>query len=121
MRFSHILILTLLFISIPIFELYLLITVGKLIGAWPTILIVILTALIGVQLLRVQGSTTLQRVQNTLAKGQTPADPLIEGFLLLIGGALLLTPGFFTDAIGFICLLPQSRLFLARWLSRYMA
>jgi UPF0716 protein FxsA len=118
MRFSHILIL--LFTVIPIIELYLLITVGKLIGVWPTILIVILTAVIGVQLLHFQGLATLQKVQNALAQGQVPAEALIEGLLLLVGGALLLTPGFFTDVLGLTCLLPYPRIYLARWLNRYI-
>lgn len=118
MRFSHLLMLF--FIGIPILELYLLITVGKLIGVWPTILIVILTAIIGVQLLRIQGLATLKKVQDTLAQGQLPAEALMEGLILLVGGALLLTPGFFTDAVGFTCLLPYSRIRLARWLNRYI-
>jgi UPF0716 protein FxsA len=118
MHSSYIFIL--LFIGIPIFELYLLITIGKLIGVWPTIFVVIFTAIVGVQLLRIQGLATLQRVQNTLAQGQVPAEALIEGLLLLIGGALLLTPGFFTDAIGFMCLLPLPRMYLARWLNHYI-
>lgn len=118
MRFFHILLL--LFIGIPIFEIYLLISVGRLIGVWLTIFIVILTAVIGTQLLRQQGLATVQKVQMALAQGQVPAEALLEGLLLLVGGALLLTPGFFTDIVGFMCLLPYPRLYLVRWLNHYI-
>ncbi|MCF6218813.1 MAG: FxsA family protein [Gammaproteobacteria bacterium] len=97
-------------------EIYLLITVGGLIGVMPTILLVILTAILGALLLRYQGFMTFQRVQSELAQGQIPAMAMMEGVLLLLAGALLLTPGFFTDAIGFFCLVPPLR----RWLIRLL-
>jgi UPF0716 protein FxsA len=98
-----------LFLIIPIIEIYLLIQVGTVIGVFSTILLVIATAVIGVFLLRQQGLSTLSRFQNNVDSGQLPARTLLEGVFLLIGGALLLTPGFFTDTIGFLCLLPPSR------------
>ncbi len=101
--------LLLIFIAVPVLELYLLIKVGGLIGALPTIAIVILTAVVGTWLLRQQGLATLQRYQNSLAQGKLPAMELFEGMVLLFGGALLLTPGFFTDAIGLLCLVPVTR------------
>lgn len=101
--------LLLVFIAVPILELYLLIKVGSIIGALPTIAIVMMTAVIGTWLLRQQGLATLQRYQNNLGQGKLPAMELIEGMVLLFGGALLLTPGFFTDAIGFLCLIPVTR------------
>jgi len=109
----------LLFIIIPIIELYLLISVGSVIGVIPTILLIIITAIIGVQLLKAQGMATLQRLQNELNQGVMPAEALVEGILLLVGGALLLTPGFFTDALGFSCLIPQLRLLWVKLFKRY--
>lgn len=101
--------LLLLFIVVPLFEIYLFIEIGSAIGALPTILLIALTAVIGVSMLKVQGFNTLVRYRETAMRGMLPAFELIEGLLLLIGGALLLTPGFFTDAAGFLCLIPQSR------------
>jgi UPF0716 protein FxsA len=102
------------FLTVPIIEMVLLIKVGGLIGALPTVALVMLTALIGVAMFRKQGFLTLQRIQEKLIMGELPGQELIEGAMLLIGGALLLTPGFFTDAIGFICLIPMSRRSLAK-------
>jgi UPF0716 protein FxsA len=102
-------ILMTLFLVIPIIEIYLLIKVGGYIGVLPTIALVVLTAVIGASLLRSQGIQTYLRFNQTLSEGQLPANELVEGIALLIGGALLLTPGFFTDLIGFFCLLPITR------------
>jgi len=107
-------VLLLLFIAIPVVEIYLLIQVGESIGALPTVALVIFTAVLGVWLLRWQGLTTLAQVQQSLAQGQLPAVPLLEGLLLLVAGALLLTPGFFTDTLGFTLLIPPLRRGLAR-------
>ena len=98
-----------LFLIIPIIEVYLLIQVGSVIGAGWTILLVILTAVVGVNLLRQQGLSTLMRANQAMSQGQIPAMEMMEGLLLAVGGALLITPGFFTDVIGFLCLLPFSR------------
>jgi len=105
--------LLILFIIVPLFELYILIQIGNLLGVLPTIMLVIITALIGALLLRYQGLQTLARVQNKLQQGEIPAAELIGGVILLLSGALLLTPGFFTDCIGFLCLLPTFRTRLA--------
>ncbi len=102
-------ILFLLFIIIPILEMWVLIEVGARIGALPTIALVFLTAIVGLGLLRQQGFSTLLRVNQRLEEGQLPAGEILEGVLLAIGGALLLTPGFLTDAVGFACLLPPTR------------
>ncbi len=107
--------LLLLFIIVPILEIYLLITVGGFIGALPTILIIISTAIIGTYLLRAQGIATIQKAQSNLLQGQLPAFELLEGMLILIGGVLLLTPGFFTDTIGFIFLIPILRKYIILW------
>ena len=82
----------------------------------PTILLVVFTAVLGAWLLRKQGFSTWQRFQTSLAKGSIPAFEIIEGPILLVGGALLLTPGFFTDAMGFACLVPGLRQKVARYL-----
>ncbi len=101
--------LLLLFIIVPILEIYLLITVGSVIGGFTTILLVIFTAIFGTYLLRIQGVATLKKAQTSLNQGQAPAEALLEGVLLLISGVLLLTPGFATDAVGFTCLIPPIR------------
>ena len=108
-------ILLVLFIAIPVIEIYLLIKVGSVIGAIPTILMIIGTAILGATLLRMQGISTYQRVQNTMARGEIPAIEMLEGLILLVSGALLLTPGFFTDAIGFIALIPPLRRTFIIW------
>jgi UPF0716 protein FxsA len=105
----------LLFLLVPLVEIYFLIVVGGIIGALPTVALVVLTAVIGAALARQQGLATLQRLQATLARGEPPAIEMLEGVLLLIGALLLLTPGFFTDALGFACLLPVTRRALAWW------
>lgn len=107
-------ILLLLFIAVPLLEIYLLIQVGEEIGALPTVALVVFTAVLGVWLLRLQGLATLAQVQQSMAQGQLPAIPLIEGLFLLVAGALLLTPGLFTDAIGFALLVPPLRKGMAR-------
>ena len=108
----------LLFLLVPLAEIWLLIKVGGWIGALPTVALVVLTAVIGATLARIQGMATLQRAQATLARGETPAIEMVEGVLLFIGAVLLLVPGFFTDAIGFACLLPWTRRALAWWAVR---
>ena len=102
-------ILLLLFFTVPLIEIFILIQVGGWIGAIPTIFFVVFTAVLGALLLRHQGLITLQRFQLSLAQGQLPAMELMEGVVLIIAGALLLTPGFFTDLIGFLCLIPPLR------------
>ena len=99
----------LLFITVPIVEMWLLIEVSSHIGAYSTIFLVFLTASMGLALLRQQGLSTLLRVNQRMARGELPAGEILEGVMLAVGGALLLTPGFITDAIGFACLLPFSR------------
>lgn len=106
--------LFLLFVTVPLLEIYLLIQIGSRIGALYTVGLVILTAILGVALLRLQGLITLARVRQSLDQGRIPAVTLVEGLVLLVAGALLLTPGFFTDALGFLCLVPAFRTRLAK-------
>ncbi|MEC6909324.1 FxsA family protein [Photobacterium piscicola] len=101
--------LMLLFIVVPMVEIGLFIQVGGLLGLWPTIAIVFFTAVIGASLVRSQGIATLTLVQSKLQQGEMPTQEIIEGMLLAVAGVLLLTPGFMTDALGLILLLPPSR------------
>ena len=107
MKIVHLLFL--LFIAVPIVEIYLLLEVGGVIGAIPTIGLVVLTAAAGAVLVRAQGFSTIMQVRRSLDAGEIPAVAIIEGIFLLVAGALLLTPGFLTDAVGFGCLIPPLR------------
>jgi len=98
--------LYLFFLLVPLVEIYVLIQVGSVIGALPTVILVVLTAVIGVGLLRSQGLRTWMRAQEQLARGLLPAVELLEGMLLMLAGAFLLTPGFVTDTLGFLLLVP---------------
>ncbi len=102
------------FLLIPLVEIYLLIHIGGVIGSLPTVFLVVFTAVLGALLLRYQGWVTLQNFRSTLSQGRLPAMEMMEGALLLVSGALLLTPGFFTDAIGFAFLVPPLRRFFIR-------
>ncbi len=108
-------ILFLVVLIIPFAEIYLLLQVGSLIGALPTIFLVVFTAALGAWLLRLQGFATFRRFQESLAQGVIPAYEMIEGPIILLGGLLLLTPGFITDILGFICLIPPLRKKLAQY------
>ncbi|MBL4583887.1 MAG: FxsA family protein [Pseudomonadales bacterium] len=102
----------LMFLLIPLAEMWLLIEVGSVIGGLSTLGLVVLTAFIGVNLLRRQGVQTLQRFQAKAASGQLPGKEIIEGMMLAVAGVLLLTPGFLTDTIGFMLLVPGIRTWL---------
>ena len=106
----------LVFLIVPFIEIYLLLQIGGIVGVFPTIALVVLTAIIGAGLLRQQGMATWQRFQDNLQKGEIPAYEMVEGPILLVGGALLLTPGFFTDVIGFACLIPPARKKIAQYI-----
>ncbi|PHS22503.1 MAG: exlusion protein FxsA [Methylophaga sp.] len=105
-------VLFILFLLVPLIEIYFLIKVADVISAGWTIFAVVSTAVIGAGLLRIQGASTLLRAQSSLAKGSLPAMEMMEGFALALSGVLLLTPGFFTDTFGFLLLIPPVR----RWL-----
>jgi len=104
------------FILVPLVEMAILIEIGGLIGALPTVGLVVLTATIGIWLLRLEGMATLAKLQTRMNQGEIPGTELLEGVMLLVGGALLLTPGFVTDTIGFTCLIPIFRHPIAKWL-----
>ncbi len=101
--------LFLVFLIVPLIEIYLLIKVGGLIGAGPTVFMVVLTAVVGAFMIRLQGVSTMNRVRSMLTRGEMPAIEMMEGLVLLISGALLLTPGFFTDTLGFLGLIRPLR------------
>ena len=110
--------LLLAFTVIPMAELYLLIKVGGAIGGLPTIGLVILTGVAGAWLARMQGLATMVRVQQSLQQGLVPAEELLDAFLILVAGMVLLTPGFLTDLAGVLILFPPSRNAFKRWLRR---
>ena len=117
---SIIQLLLLAFLLVPFLEIYLLITVGGILGAIPTIALVVFTAVLGALLLRQQGFATLQRARADMARGQVPASAMLEGLVLAFSGALLLTPGFFTDTLGFLGLIPPVRRMFIAWVLKRM-
>jgi len=106
--------LFLLFTAVSLLEIFVLVKVGSFLGAWPTILLVVVTALIGSALVRSQGLQLVQQLQQRLAKGEMPGQQLIEGIMLIITGVLLVTPGFVTDFGGLLLLQPSIRATLAK-------
>ena len=100
------------FMLVPIAEMWILIEVGGWIGALPTIALVVVTATLGLSLLKRQGLSTLLSARQKINEGSIPASELVSGVMLAVGGALLLTPGFVTDAVGFVLLIPQTRQWL---------
>lgn len=107
--------LFLIFVAVPILEIALFIQVGGLIGLWPTLLVVVLTALAGTALMRHQGLQALARLRASLERGGDPVGPIAHGALILVAGMLLLTPGFFTDTVGLLLLVPAVRARLIEW------
>jgi UPF0716 protein FxsA len=110
--------LVLLFTVVPLIELYILIKVGSYIGGLNTILLVIMTAVLGASLARLQGLRTLQQIQLSLSQGRIPAEELVDGVLILAGGILFLTPGVLTDLFALVLLFPFTRTYFKRWLRR---
>lgn len=110
-----------LLLTVPIIEIALFIEIGGLIGVGPTIAIVILTALAGAALLRQQGLATLRSARASLEQNRFPIDEVFDGLCLALAGALLLTPGFFTDAVGLLLFLPPVRAVIRRRLAQYLA
>jgi UPF0716 protein FxsA len=99
----------LLFIFLPMVELYLLIMLGSRIGAMPTIGLIVITGLLGASLARQQGLSVLSRIQKEIASGKPPTQELVEGALIVVGGIVLLTPGIITDIFGFSLMVPSIR------------
>ena len=97
------------FLTVPLIEIALFIQVGGFIGLWPTLGIVVLTAVLGTWLVRSQGAMALGQLRGSFSRLDDPTEPLAHGAMILVAGALLLTPGFFTDAVGFSLLMPPVR------------
>ncbi len=113
--------LLLLFTVVPVIELYILIKIGTHFGALTTIALVIGTGIIGAYLARQQGFFVWLRLQREMQEGRFPGDALLDGFLILIAGVLLLTPGLLTDICGFLLLIPVTRTLIKRWLKKKIA
>lgn len=109
------------FITVPIAEIAVFLEVGDIIGFWPTIGIVVLTAFAGTVLLRQQGLATLRKAQASLEQNRFPIDEVFDGVCLLVAGVLLLTPGFVTDAVGLLLFVPPARAVLRRLMARFIA
>jgi UPF0716 protein FxsA len=103
------LLLLIIFIVIPIIEISLFIEIGSFVGSFNTILLIFTTALIGVYFVRQQGISTYSKLYNQLQNQEAPIQTMFEGLVILISGILLITPGFFTDALGFLGLIPLTR------------
>lgn len=101
--------LALAFLVVPLLEIYIVIQVGQVIGAWPTVGILLLDALVGAWLVRHEGLRTWRALQAALPTGRVPSRELADGALVLVGGTLLLTPGFLTDVVGYLLVLPFTR------------
>ena len=106
------------FIATPLLEMIVLFEAADLLGAWTTLLLVILTAVIGLNILKIEGISTLLMAKTRLNSGELPAQEIIEGMLLAGAGALLITPGFLTDFLGFSLLTRPLRQIFARWIIR---
>jgi len=111
--------LVLLFTLVPMIELYFLIKIGGVIGAFSTILVIVVTGILGASLARSQGIQAIQKIQSAMAQNQMPANEILHGVLILAGGITLLTPGFITDFIGFSMMVPSIREWVIRYLKKY--
>jgi UPF0716 protein FxsA len=110
--------LFLLFTVVPLLELYILIKIGGYIGAFPTVGLVVLTALLGFVLARFEGLRKLQQIKRSLSLGIVPAEEMLDGVLIFVGGVLLIIPGVLTDLFALILLIPYTRTIFKRWLRR---
>ena len=112
--------LLLLFILVPLIELFLLIEIGSQIGTLSTLTIIVLTGILGAFLARRQGIGVLHQIRTEIANGRLPATQLADGVIILLAGAVLITPGVLTDALGFLCLIPASRKIIKKMLWRWL-
>ncbi len=114
-------IIFILLLGVPMVEIGVFIEVGGLIGLWPTIVVIFITAAIGTGLLRAQGLAVMYRAQEALSRGEMPLAQVFDGLCLLFAGALLLTPGFVTDVVGFLLFVPQLRVLLGCGIAGFVA
>ncbi len=108
------------FLAVPLIEIALFIQIGGWIGLWPTLAIVVLTAALGTMLVKSQGALALGQLRSSFSRLDDPTEPLAHGAMILVAGALLLTPGFFTDALGFAFLMPPVRRSVFSYLKRHI-
>ena len=114
-------VLALLFLVVPFLELYVLIQVGRVVGALPTVALLLLVSAAGAWLVKREGLSVLRRAQAQLREGHVPTTELVDGVLIVLAGALLVSPGFVTDAAGILLLLPPVRLALRTYARRRLA
>ena len=107
-----------LFILVPLLELYILIKIGGYLGAFQTVALVVFTALLGIVLVRLEGLRTLQKIRQSLSQGIVPAEEMVDGVLIFVGGILLIIPGVLTDLFALVLLIPYTRTIFKRWLRR---
>lgn len=112
--------LFLIFLIVPVVEIYLIIKVGQVIGGVATVSVLLAMSLLGAWLIRHQGGRVIGRIRDELALGRLPAAQLLDGALIFIGGVLLTTPGFFTDFLGIFFLIPASRRVIKMWLGLWL-
>ena len=110
-----------LFITVPIIEIWILIDIGRAIGTFPTILLVVITGIVGAYLAKLQGLITIYRIRENMSNGIIPSEELMDGLLILIAGGFLITPGVLTDSIGFLLLVPKTREFVKKYLKKKFA
>jgi len=115
------LVLAVLFVAVPLLEVYVLVQVGQVIGAWWTILLLLLAGVVGGWLVRREGARAWRAFTEALRSGRPPARELADGILVLVGGTLMLTPGFLSDVVGVVLLLPVTRPVARRLLTRVVA
>ena len=109
-----------LFVTVPIVELSLLLVIGRRIGVALTIGVVMITGIIGAVLVKRQGMLVLSKIKNQFDEGRLPTDSLLEGLLILMGGIFLITPGIMTDAVGFLLIIPQSRVVILDYVKKFL-
>ena len=107
-----------LFILVPLLELYILIKIGGYLGAFPTVALVVFMALLGIVIARIEGLRKLQQIKQSLSQGIVPAEEMVDGVLIFIGGILLIIPGVLTDLFALVLLIPYTRTIFKRWLRR---
>lgn len=112
--------LIILFTVIPAVELALLIKIGGYIGVMNTLTVIILTGVVGAYLARIQGFTVMRNIQESMNQGRMPTEEMLDGVMILVGGIVLLTPGFLTDTLGFLLLIPITRLLIKNFVRRYI-
>jgi len=108
--------LLILFVTVPIIEIWILIDIGREIGTLPTILLIIFTGIVGAYLTKLQGLKTIYKIKENLKMGIMPSEELIDSFFIVVAGGFLITPGILTDSAGFLLLYPKSRNFIKRYL-----